>query len=286
MSENQYIDVGRVSDVPGLLEHLRANSAEFAGPFRRQRPQRPFFQRRRQGQPPAEAEAAEAPMDDQPQQEEVAGAGPQGYQARRPVHMPGVLVPDYGPHTQISPNIRIQTQRGFRAAVIQLAPGLTLVAEVPSSACHPQLGLDPVLTPLLINAAASALTNPQVQQGIANAAHGVVQAGQTAVTSIQHAFRPQPSPRPQMQRPPPPWAPPAPSWGSPAPPWAQPEPWIQPAPGPLMMVGYQPHPAYSHRPHLYEMSPVEQSPIGWAPPAFGCEGCGGKCQGAGGCGRW
>lgn len=280
---DQFIDVGKVSQLPGLLEALRTESAEFAGPFQRMRQNRPQFRPRRN-----QAQAAAPQQEEQAEQleeETTVGASRVDVRpnaARPPVQLPGVLMPDYGPHTQISPNVRLQTQRGTRAAVINLGPGLTLVAEVPSSACHPVLGLDPVLTPLLINAAASALSNPQVQQGFAQAGQGVVHSFQQAFRP--HPQRPQPPMRPPLPHPPLPPHPPRFQPGPP-PPWAQSQ-WEQPAwnahaHGPMMMVGYQPPPTWYPGPQVHEMPPVQQSPFGWnAPPAFGCEGCNGRCQGA------
>ncbi len=65
--------------------------------------------------------------------------------------------PEWGPLTKLSENVRVQATKGSRAAVVELKPGLYLVGEVPESALKPEVGLLPLLAPLLIAAATKAL---------------------------------------------------------------------------------------------------------------------------------
>lgn len=64
---------------------------------------------------------------------------------------------EWGPLTRLGQQLRVQAKRGFRAAVVELQPGLFLVAEVPEASLRPQFGLVPVLAPLPTLAAARAL---------------------------------------------------------------------------------------------------------------------------------
>jgi hypothetical protein len=53
--------------------------------------------------------------------------------------------------------LRVQAAVGHRAAVIELKPGLFLVAEVPEAALRPEFGFIPLLAPMIMNAATSAI---------------------------------------------------------------------------------------------------------------------------------
>ncbi|MCB9686022.1 MAG: hypothetical protein H6738_24490 [Alphaproteobacteria bacterium] len=64
---------------------------------------------------------------------------------------------DWGPLTRLGQQMRVQARRGYRAAVVELQPGMYLVAEVPEDALKPEVGVVPLLAPLLTMAAARAL---------------------------------------------------------------------------------------------------------------------------------
>ena len=49
----------------------------------------------------------------------------------------------------MGPNLRIQAAAGYRAAVIELKPGLYLVAEIPDQVARPAVGLAPYVGPLI-----------------------------------------------------------------------------------------------------------------------------------------
>ena len=63
----------------------------------------------------------------------------------------------WGPLTRMGAHLRVQAVRGTRAAVIELKPGLYLVAEVPEQSLRPEFGIIPLLAPLLTMAASRAL---------------------------------------------------------------------------------------------------------------------------------
>ncbi len=75
--------------------------------------------------------------------------------------IPGSVDPqaraEWGPLTRLSDNIRIQARRGHRAAVVELQPGMHIVAEVPEEMVRTQVGVLPLLAPLLMLAANRAL---------------------------------------------------------------------------------------------------------------------------------
>ena len=71
---------------------------------------------------------------------------------------------DWGPLTRLGTNVRLQARRGHRAAVVELQPGMYLVAEVPEEALRPQIGVLPLLAPLLMLAANRALKRRMKEQ--------------------------------------------------------------------------------------------------------------------------
>lgn len=85
--------------------------------------------------------------------------------ARAPAPAPSAR-PDggWGPLTQLSENMRVQARRGHRAAVVELQPGMYIVAEVPEEMVRPQIGVLPLLAPLLMLAANRALKRRMKQQ--------------------------------------------------------------------------------------------------------------------------
>ena len=64
---------------------------------------------------------------------------------------------EWGPLTRLGQQLRIQARRGHRAAVVELQPGMFLVAEVPEESLRPEVGVAPLLAPLLTLAAQRAL---------------------------------------------------------------------------------------------------------------------------------
>jgi hypothetical protein len=71
--------------------------------------------------------------------------------------------------TRIGDHLRVQAASGFRAAVIELRPGLFLVAEMTERVASPDFGFIPFLAPLMLRAAKRAIdpTAP-LRQGIAS----------------------------------------------------------------------------------------------------------------------
>ena len=53
--------------------------------------------------------------------------------------------------------LRVQAKRGHRAAIVELRPGLWLVAAVPDETLRTEIGILPLLAPLLITAASRAI---------------------------------------------------------------------------------------------------------------------------------
>ncbi len=88
---------------------------------------------------------------------------------RRPRSAPVARVAQpaaWGPLTRMGRNTRVQAAQGFRAAVIELKPGLFLVAELPEAVTRPEFGFAPLLAPLMMNAAKGAIdTGVQTAQG-------------------------------------------------------------------------------------------------------------------------
>ena len=70
----------------------------------------------------------------------------------------------WGPLTRLSDNMRVQARRGHRAAVVELQPGMYIVAEVPEEMVRPQIGVLPLLAPLLMLAANRALKRRMKEQ--------------------------------------------------------------------------------------------------------------------------
>jgi hypothetical protein len=60
-------------------------------------------------------------------------------------------------HIGLGQNLRLQAKKGHRAAVVQLRPGLWLVAAVQEETLRTEVGVLPLLAPLLITAASRAM---------------------------------------------------------------------------------------------------------------------------------
>ena len=63
----------------------------------------------------------------------------------------------WGPFVNLGSHLRLQAKAGHRAAVVEIRKGLFLVAEVPEKSLKPEFGFVPLLAPLLVTAAKSAL---------------------------------------------------------------------------------------------------------------------------------
>lgn len=70
----------------------------------------------------------------------------------------------WGPNVRMGRHLRIQAATGHRAAVIDLKPGLYLVAEIPEAVTRTEFGFAPLLAPLMIRAAKKAIDGPQEGQ--------------------------------------------------------------------------------------------------------------------------
>jgi len=122
--------------------------------------------------------------------------------------------PLYGPPTQLGEHLRIQAETGHRAGVIELRPGLYLVAEVPTETLsRPEFGAA-FLVPLVTSIAVDALTNPQTQAAIVQATQHGVQALTRPFIGHQPPHRlPLPAPYPPV----PAYAPAPRCWHQPSP---------------------------------------------------------------------
>ena len=93
---------------------------------------------------------------------------PEGEAQLQRIPAPGQQRPprsDWGPLTRLSDNMRVQARRGHRAAVVELQPGMYIVAEVPEDMVRPQFGVLPVLAPLVLVAANRAIQARLREQG-------------------------------------------------------------------------------------------------------------------------
>ncbi len=86
-------------------------------------------------------------------------------QARRTSRQAAPASPaGWGPKVRMGRHLRIQAAAGHRAAVIDLKPGLYLVAELPEAVTRTEFGIAPLLAPLMVRAAKKALDGPQEGQ--------------------------------------------------------------------------------------------------------------------------
>jgi hypothetical protein len=86
-------------------------------------------------------------------------------QARRAARQAAPTSPaGWGPNVRMGRHLRIQAAAGHRAAVIDLKPGLYLVAEIPDAVTRTEFGVAPLLAPLMIRAAKKAIEGPQEGQ--------------------------------------------------------------------------------------------------------------------------
>lgn len=99
--------------------------------------------RRRQEEEPEARRPAGRPRPHEPTLEPLTGALP--------------VTDPWGPAVRMGRTLRVQAAVGHRAAVIELKPGLFLVAELPEAALRPEFGFVPLLAPMIMNAASSAI---------------------------------------------------------------------------------------------------------------------------------
>ncbi len=174
-----------LDDVSGPPDRPRRAKAKKSGK------RRPLAWRRQDAQARAERELRE---------EAEARAAEKLRQARRrarererePVLEPvsgGVLPAPgdaWGPAVRMGRNLRVQAAVGHRAAVIELKPGLFLVAELPEQATRPEFGFLPFLAPMIVKAASDTIT-PIVQASQAQRAARQANAAQVRMVAAQPA---------------------------------------------------------------------------------------------------
>ena len=112
----------------------------------------------------------------------------------------------WSPLVKMGPHFRIQASRGYRAAVIQVKPGLFLVAELPEQAARSEFGIAPVLAPMVVNAARRALQRrkqtPKEQRPLYRLMHreqGQAQAKDANGRPLARLFRVHRQQQPQAQ---------------------------------------------------------------------------------------
>jgi len=96
---------------------------------------------------------------------------------------PAVRLPTdagWGPSVALGRQLRIQARMGHRAAVIDLRPGLFLVAEIPEAVTRTEFGIAPLLAPLMVRAATQALNPEQAPQQRRGPLAALFQRGQQA----------------------------------------------------------------------------------------------------------
>ncbi len=76
----------------------------------------------------------------------------------------GAVARRWSPNVRMGPNFRIQAAAGYRAAVIDLKPGLFIVAELPEHVVRSEFGILPLLAPLVMSAASRAIKKPPEQR--------------------------------------------------------------------------------------------------------------------------
>ena len=101
----------------------------------------------------------------------------------------------------MGPRLRLQAHRGHRAAVMELRPGLFLVAEVPEEATRPEMGMAPMLAPMMAAAAREALEGVPRGRGPLGALFRHPQPGTRVVRVRQAPALPAPAARPMLPGP-------------------------------------------------------------------------------------
>lgn len=93
----------------------------------------------------------------------------------------------WSPAVSMGPNLRIQAAKGYRAAVIELKPGLFIVAEVPEHVARSEFGIAPLLAPLVIRAATKAIATPPEQRLLPKLVQAVQQRATASPAQAQPA---------------------------------------------------------------------------------------------------
>ncbi|MFH1464553.1 MAG: hypothetical protein ABIO70_09205, partial [Pseudomonadota bacterium] len=100
----------------------------------------------------------------------------------------------WSPLVKMGPHFRIQASQGYRAAVIEVKPGLFLVAELPEQVARSEFGIAPVLAPMVVNAARRALQRrkqtPQEQRPLYRLLHREQGQGQAQAQAQDGNGRP------------------------------------------------------------------------------------------------
>ncbi len=98
--------------------------------------------------------------DEEDEEDATEGIGAWRPFRRRAPAKPPADAGAWGPSVRLGNRLRIQAASGHRAAVIDLKPGLFLVAELPEAVTKTEFGIAPVLAPLMITAARRAMDDP------------------------------------------------------------------------------------------------------------------------------
>lgn len=78
-----------------------------------------------------------------PEDDDPAPDGELGATRQRLGRVRDALSPGWGPHVALGPNVRVQAREGFRVGVVEVKPGLFVLAEVPERSV--EFGLGPLL---------------------------------------------------------------------------------------------------------------------------------------------
>ncbi len=138
-----------------------------------ERPRKPGLRRRGPAPQPGPMQAHEATLQPAPESweppweppevldvdwEELEDeAEPEWMGAARRAQLPA----RWSPPAMLGRHMRLQAQQGHRAAVIELKPGLYLVAELPEQVARSEFGVAAVLAPLVVKAASKAIQHRQ-----------------------------------------------------------------------------------------------------------------------------
>ncbi len=96
----------------------------------------------------------------------------------------------WSPAVSMGPHLRIQAAEGYRAAVIELKPGLFIVAEVPEHVARSEFGIAPLLAPLVVRAATKAIATPPEQRLVPKLVQAMQQRAATTPAQAQPASAP------------------------------------------------------------------------------------------------
>lgn len=125
----------------------------------------------------------------------------EGLRRRRRARVPLARGKDWSQPIPMGPRLRLQARQGHRAAVMELRPGLFLVAEVPEEATRPEMGMAPMLAPMMAAAAREALEGVPRGHGPLGALFRHPQPGTRVVRVRQAPALPAPTARPMLPGP-------------------------------------------------------------------------------------